>query len=355
MPFLKKILLGISLIFCWLAFFIGASSPLYYSILRNDLIRYYEYYGDLYRFSNLPQFKQKQPICTRPYAALDSSSKKNVALYTIGDSFLEEWRINKSDFPYKFYKNIHWHDNKVQVNLDTSTTNVLLLECAERHSRERFGTVPVNYLTKPDTTQPWVYRNRLQRMLDKASEYWITIKKYCFTAETPDHLEHILFSHDWMLPIKEFKATMNLNLFDRVNASTGLSKDKKHIFYYKDTDTTLINSCYNPLPDNELDKMVANMDSTVNAYKAKGFDKVIVSLIPSKASILAPTDGVYNHLIERFEAKVNGRFPVVDIYKQYSENPSKVFEFNETHWTCFGRKIWLENTTKMINKAVGIE
>lgn len=349
----KNSLIVILLVFSWLAFIIGASSPLYYQLLRNDILKPYERYGDLYRFANLPQFKQLQPECKRLYHNVDVSKKENIALYTIGDSFLEPWRINEADFPFKNYKNIHWHDEKIQTILDTNMTNILVLECAERHSRERFGKVPLNYkIVKNYESEPWVPVSRLQKVKNLFSDSWLTFKKYAFTPETPDHLEHLLFSADWILPIKEFKATLNLNWFDRVNSSASLSKDKKHIFYYKDTDTTLINSSYSKLADSELDNMVSNMDSTVKAYKLKGFKHVFVSIIPSKASILAPNDGEYNHLIERFEAKVNGKFPVVNIYKQYAQNRDKVFEFNETHWTCFGKNIWVEKVTNDIKAAV---
>jgi hypothetical protein len=349
----KKIAIGIILVFLWLAFAIGASSPFYFSLIRAEILPNYERYGDLYRFANLPQFKQLQPECERKFSKMDTSLKQKVALYTVGDSFLEEWRVNFKDFPYKFYKNIHWHDEKIQTILDTTLTNILVLECAERHSRERFGTVPLNYkIVKDYESEPWVPRNRFQRVGDFIQSNWKTFKKYSFTPETPDHLEHLLFSYDWMLPLKELKASMNMNWFDRVNTSASLSKDRKHLFYFKDTDTTLINSSYSKLTDNEIDSMVHNMDSTVKAYKAAGFDQVFISIIPSKASILAPNDGVYNHLIERFEAKATGKFPIIDIYKQYSENRSKVFEFNETHWTCFGKNIWLTNTTNLIDEFI---
>ena len=112
---------------------------------RHELIPNYERYGDLYRFANLPQFKQLQPICERPYHNVDSTKKQNVALYTVGDSFLEPWRVNEADFPYKKFRYIHWHDEKIQTILDTTKTNILVLECAERHARERFGKVPENY------------------------------------------------------------------------------------------------------------------------------------------------------------------------------------------------------------------
>ncbi len=350
---IKKIAIIFVLIFSWLAFIIGASSPLYYQLLRNDILKPYERYGDLYRFANLPQFKQLQPECKRLYHNFPASQKENIALYTVGDSFLEPWRINEADFPFKFYRNIHWHDEKIQTILDTNLTNVLVLECAERHSRERFGKVPLNYkIVKAYEGKPWVPQTRFQKLKNLAAENWLIFKKYAFTPETPDHLEHLLFSADWILPLKELKATLNLNWFDRVNSSASLSKDKKHIFYYKDTDTTLINSSYSKLADSELDNMVANMDSTIKAYKGKGFKHVFVSLIPSKASILAPNDGVYNHLIERFEGKVAGRFPVINIYNQYAQHRERVFEFNETHWTCYGKNIWVKNTTDIIHKFV---
>ncbi len=347
---IKKIVIGLFLVLAWFALAIGASKPLYYTLLRQNLLNENERYGDMYRFSNLPQFKQLQTGCKRPFDGVDSSKKQNVALYSIGDSFLEEWRINSNDFPYKFYKNIHWHDENIQTILDSNKTNILLLQCAERHARERFGKVPLNYkIVKSYESEPWLPRSRLQRLSDLITENWKALKEFVFTPETADHLEHVFFSADWLLPLKESKASLTLNLFDRVNTSASLSKDKKHIFYYKDTDTTLVNSCYSRLEDKELDSMVANVDSTIKAYKKLGFQQVIVSIIPSKASILAPTDGVYNHLIERFETKAEGKFPIVNVYKEYTQNRANVFAINDTHWTCFGKNIWVNNTTDLID------
>jgi hypothetical protein len=175
---IKKTVIGLLIVLVWFALAIGASKPLYYTLLRENLLNENERYGDMYRFSNLPQFKQLQTGCKRPYEGVDSSKKQNVALYSIGDSFLEEWRINGSDFPYKFYKNIHWHDENIQTILDSTKTNILLLQCAERHARERFGKVPLNYkIVKAYESEPWVPRSRLQRLSDIITGSWNSLKK----------------------------------------------------------------------------------------------------------------------------------------------------------------------------------
>ena len=53
-------------------------------------------YGDLYRLSNLAQFKQAAETCPKKFAG--NRSKNNTALYIIGDSFTEKERINADDF-----------------------------------------------------------------------------------------------------------------------------------------------------------------------------------------------------------------------------------------------------------------
>jgi hypothetical protein len=343
---LKKILFIVVLVGSWLALILGASPKLYYKLLGANLIRSYDYYGDLYRFSNLKQFKQATIECKRPFWGKDSSLKQNVALYTVGDSFLETWRINENDFDYKKYTTIHWYQDNQRVILDKTKTNVLLLECVERHSRERFGIVPPNYKVVRYWNEGMVYSGGRKKQL---LQFWANIKAACFTPETNDHLEHLFFTADWLLPIKEWKAWFNLAVFDRVNPSAGISKDRKHIFYYRDTDASQINSSYNPLADSEIDLMVANVDSTVKAYKNAGFDHVIVNIIPNKASILAPNDGPYNHLVERWEAKAMGKFPVVSIYEEYKKNKNRVFGLNETHWTCYGKSIWLNKVNAQIS------
>jgi hypothetical protein len=351
----KKTILYFSIILFWVALAIGASSALYYYFVKNEYIANYERYGDLYRFSNLPQFKQKQIECKRQFGGVEVSKKLDVALYTIGDSFLRPWRINEYDFPYKYYRNISWEEDHVAIQLDSTVKNVLLLECVERHTRERFNVVPKNYILQKDIVPlPWTPPTRLQRVKNKIMPIWEAMKTTCFTPETADHLEHMFFSADWILPIKELKAAINLDWFNRVNSSAGMSKDKKHIFYFKDMDTSMINSTYKALADSELNKMVANVDSTIKAYKSMGFDEVFVSVIPNKSSILAPNDGIYNHLAERFEKASEGKFETIDIYKEYVQNRNIVFGINETHWTCFGKNIWVKNAREKIENKLKI-
>jgi hypothetical protein len=341
----KKIIYGFLFVIGWAGLILGTSSSSYYKLITNNLLKNYDHYGDLYRFSNLPQFKMVAPECKRTFSSKADSLKQNIALYTVGDSFLETWRINNLDFDYQKYETTHWYIENREIILDTTKTNILLLECVERHARERFGIVPLNFKVVKYYGEGSVPMGGRKIWLKNK---WNDLKASLFTPEANDHLDHVMFSGDWFLPIKEAKASFNLKVFDRVHASAAISNDRKHIFYYIDKDSTRINSSFSKLPEAEIDRMVANMDSTVAAYKRAGFDHVIVNIIPNKASILAPTDGVYNHLVERFEAKAKDKFPIVSIYHQFAAEPLSVFGHNETHWSCYGRSIWINNVNTKI-------
>ncbi len=335
------------MIAAWLGLIIGASPKVYYSLIANNWVPSYERYGDLYRFSNLPQFKLAQPDCRRPFFGKDSAQKQEIALYTVGDSFLELWRINEHDFDYKKYTTIHWFQENTEIILDKRKTNILLLESVERHAREKFAKVPLNFKPVSYYGEGAVYLGGKKIWLKNK---WNELKNYFFTPETNDHLEHVFFAADWILPLKELKASFNFHVFDRVNPTAAASKDKKHIMYYMDTDSTKINSSYAPLADAEIDELVQNMDSTVQAYKKAGFDHVIVNIIPNKASIVAPKDGKYNFLAQRFEEKAKGKFPYVGVYQDFAKNPMNVYGINETHWSCLGKDIWVKNVTNKITE-----
>src|SRR5919199_1231859 len=114
-------------------------------------------YGDLYRISALPQFKQAQPTCPASNRASDTASTH---LYIIGDSFSEEQRIGQDDFRVSYYKRVKW-DFPQRAQLNTRKRNVLLLETVERHFRDHFSR-PVNELvvqqdsaSNPTPEQPW--------------------------------------------------------------------------------------------------------------------------------------------------------------------------------------------------------
>ena len=292
-------------------------------------------FGDLYRLSALPQFKQPQPVCSGPSLASDTASTH---LYLIGDSFSEEQRIGPVDFPVSHYQRVAW-EHRQRAQLDPMKRNVLILESVERHFREHFA-VPVSELvvetdTSQTPTRPASLRQRISHDF-----HWTGVE---------ERLESTLFSQGWAFWFKELKARLTFDWFDRVSTGVSLSTDKRSLFLRTDTDTTKrLNSSFATLTDHEVNTLVDSVNAVADRYRKLGFDEVYLSIIPNKASILETGRRDYNHLIERVEQSPKLRVPVVDVYNRFrTANPSP-YLLSDTHWNCTGRAIWLDQVRKTV-------
>lgn len=294
-------------------------------------------FGDLYRLSALPQFKQKQPVCPPSSRSSDTSSTH---LYLIGDSFSEPQRLSEYDFRVSHFQRVAW-EHPQRIQLDPNKRNVLLIESVERHFREHFA-IPVNELVvEKDTSQMPNQRPSFAQQWD--SEF--------HRKDVDERLESALFSHDWAFWIKEFKAALTLDWFDRTYTSVSLSKDQKNVFLHSDTDTSkVLNSSFSTLADSEVNTLVDSVNATADRYKRLGFDDVYLSLIPNKASILEPNRNDYNHLIERIQNNPRLKVPVVNTYDPFQQNATSVYLKSDTHWSCDGRALWLS----LVRQKLGI-
>ena len=93
-----KYLVLIIAVYLW----IQAYSPFVYKEIGGKLKLFPDdyRYGDLYRLSYLPQFKQDAIECEHGHF----TNKKPIQLFLIGDSFTEEPKINLQDFPIESYQ-----------------------------------------------------------------------------------------------------------------------------------------------------------------------------------------------------------------------------------------------------------
>lgn len=351
------ILLIISIL--WLG---GCSQEVMQTLYKTGVIADDYRYGDLYRLSNLPQFKDPVQSCPPdpglPRAELSSPGQK-VALYVIGDSFTEPERLSRRDFPGSDFLRTKW-ENKNTVLLDSATRNVLLIETVERHLREHFAQ-PVDNLTIVTDTSTSLGRKPYQSRQttvpisadNRANHVSITrqISDFIQSKGIEERLETVLFSHDVFLWFKELKASLNLNGFGRVAPTVGISQDRNHLFASLDTDTTKRkNSSFAPLPDVELNALIDTINATANRHRGLGFDAVYLSIIPNKASILDPARGQYNHLVERVEASSRLRVPTISVYADYKRQPTNVYALGDSHWNCTGRRIWVEKVRRTISR-----
>lgn len=334
--------------FLWLG---GCSRDIMRLCYRTGIIQDEYRFGDLYRLSNLPQFKELQKPCdTSPQQtdrAASLSDNNPVNLFILGDSFTEWPRIRPDNLraagiPVKRYHYTHWAQQH-RIQLDSSQHNILLLESVERHFREHFANKVGSLSVVADTNQqaaglkPSWRRQLFDQIQSKGIE---------------ERLETILFSQplfDWL---KECKAALTLHWFDRWSPKVGLSTDRRHIFVDLDVDTTKhLNSSFSALSDQEVDALVDSVNATARRYRQAGFDAVYLSLIPNKASILEPSRGQYNHLIERIQRHPRLQVPVIDVYSSYKKSRQPVYAIGDSHWNCLGQQLWLQETVRCMTPA----
>ena len=285
-------------------------------------------YGDLYRMSNLAKFKAPLEQCPVP----QNSPAGNTSLIIMGDSFTEKERLEKNHFKGLNSYNRYFITDTINITLDTSKRNVLIIETVERHFRERFAKPFTNLQV---SEKEIVKQGKKERTLGEE------IVNYAVPYNAERH-ESILFSSDFFLPFKEWKAWLNWKLFDRLDEKVMLSKNEDYLLYQVDAQPSGINSCFDKISDEEINLMVKNLNSTYEFYKNAGFDEVYLSIIPNKTSILGTDLGEYNHLIERIQKNSALKMSFFDVYTPYHHSKKVLYEKGDSHWNCEGKQLWLD-------------
>lgn len=295
-------------------------------------------YGDLYRLSYLPQFKQDAFECKHGHF----EDKNPIQLFLIGDSFTEEPKINLQDFPIEKYQYVHWAKH-ANYQLDTTKRNILILETVERTLKDHFSKVADNFSNKNDINKNISFKQEIEKRFDE-------FEKNIVPKGTEERLAHTLFNYDFLLWFRELKATLNLNIFGRIENEVVLSKDKKNIFYADEADSTNSKSAFYVLTNAEIDVFIQNINQTREQYLRAGFDEVYLSIIPNKVSIISLDLGKYNHLIERIQKDKRLKTPLIDTYSVFKKSPKKYYLKSDTHWTCDGREVWLQKVNMILTK-----
>jgi hypothetical protein len=335
----KKIIVWSTLIVT-LCFWLEGYSPLVYRWAASNHLFLDDYRnGDLYRLCYLPQFKEQAKDCLPP--SVDKTSSK-VHLYLIGDSFTEESRVHANDVASTQYTYVHWDKNK-SIQLDTSARNILILESVERSVKGHFSRNANEFVL---TDKPEVTHESTTTLLEKIE----ALVSWLIPVGIEERLEHVLFNYNWILKLREFKASMNLRLFNRVENKVVLSPEKDALFYFEEADSTKEKSSFYPVKQAEVDSMVLHINQTSKQYKDAGFDEVYLSIIPNKVSVISPNMGKYNHVIERIQTDSSLKVPLIDTYKFFKNSGNRYYLASDTHWNCEGRDLWLKEVNGLLKK-----
>ena len=315
----------IAIIVFGILWFLGCSKTTSKYLFESKIVPDDYRYGDLYRLSNLREFRDLVPHCDEDF----QGEKTDATLYLAGDSFTEEGRLDGDNFAAKNYVRGFVAEPNKQLKLSPGK-KILVIETVERHFRERFQSPWKN----------WDVAFQDTLIVEK------TLKERLLALEVPYNTqrhESVLFSSDFVLTIKELKSWINLKLFGKTDDKVKLYDG--NLFYYLDINPG-ISSAFDEVKNEEIALMVKNINLTYTYYKNLGFDEVYLSIIPNKTSILAPEMGKYNHLIERVEANQDLEMPIISVFSTF-ENKNYYLK-GDSHWNCEGQKIWVDKVNEKI-------
>jgi hypothetical protein len=310
-------------------------------------------YGDLYGISFLPGYKfemAKEPSYVKK---LKYNIPPVIDLYMINDSYLGFHLATDTNF-YGIRKlvNKEWFDtNKMETALDTNKINVLLFEATERY----FRYVADSFYLKSQVQvykDPDLLKNKTRKEKEKKPGVWSDVFSYIFNAQTNINLEFNAFDYHFITPLRELKAQLNYKLFNRISKEVVVSNHNNHLYLAETIDTSHNLSSFNPLPDEEVKKIVACLNATYKYYKAMGFDEVYFTIVPNPVSVLCPDQGKYNHLIPRVTQDSSLQMPVIELFDIYMKTPTPVYYQSDTHWNYDGFTIWLNEFHKRMNSLV---
>lgn len=334
-----KIIRILALVVVGMIWVAGCSSTVINELYRLRVLPDDYRYGDLYRLSNLKKFKDLKVECP-PTPIEKPTSAKKVALYIIGDSFTEPQRVDSSDFIADHFQYAHW-GTLLHLRLDTSYTNIVLLQSVERTVREHFASSISSIIPDTATFVALPPEGRFVHRLDQVFA----------SSPTEDRLNTLLFQFDPMLKLREMKSWLNHHIFSRNDPKVTVSADGETIAYHVDTDTTLIYSSFVFTPDSEIDSLVKVIQDDETTLKKMGFDHVWLSIIPNKASVLMPEYGPYNRLIDRIYQHPGLPIPTVDVLHDFQAMQTSPYLLGDSHWSCAGQALWLAKVNRRLSEV----
>lgn len=327
---------------------IALSPPLQRKLDQKQLIPASKFSGDLYHRTFLRQFKETDFAKNTALTEADKPIQRcqNVDLYTLGDSFTE---IDTSFYAGR--RNVHvWLTfDTATADLDRSRKNILIVEVLERLIQERLHVRPDSTvlirqgLTAPATVMDSVAEATASTAPATDVPSWLSIR---FGSDINYRIEMLFFNFGLFTWFKELRAQLLYDKFDRIPAGA-ISRDRRHVFYDLEVDTTLGTSAFRRLSPCNTDSVVATINHTRDYYRRMGFDEVYFSFVPNKVTVIDPQRGLYNHQIEQIQQHPDLQAPLVPLYDTLTRHP-EWYHHGDGHWNRQGKRYWL----KVVNEKV---
>lgn len=167
-----------------------------------------------------------------------------------------------------------------------------------------------------------------------------------FNKYINQNLQCNLFNYNFVMPMFEAKAALNYYLFNRASGDVIISKDRNFLFLKETVTYTDEGSSYSRFADNDITKLIDNINTIYEHYRQNGFNEVYLSVIPNSATIMQP--GEYNNLIPTIQNDPRLKMKVIDAYTAFKNAKEVLYLPGDTHWNNRGRQMWLD----MVNEKI---
>lgn len=312
------------------AFIVGLVMMLFLVICSNkELFKVYSdwipnpyRYGDLYFFSNLPEFRSN----TKEAFECESKCEAgNSFLTIIGDSYTRS--LESSNFDSGAYQFYHWDNVPLKTPLLRQVNrNVIVVATTERYCRWR------------------LLCDSLFTSTVLASEQKPAQKESLLCDE---ELKFLLTNHDFILPIKELRSTIRYQFFQTVDERVAFPDNSGRLYLGETIDSSKNASSYQIVSDAEILRLQNNLIKLNQQLHEQGYDEVYFSIIPNAASIYRDA-AHYNHLIERIENIHNEEIHFIDLYGEMKSSTENCFLVNDSHWNNHGKRILVDRVNALL-------
>ncbi len=309
-----------------------------YQCLKGDLVSM-AYLDIVKRFNPLPENENANRAAY--------NVPKSTILYLHGDSYSRH--LSDSDFAgVRKYIPID-RNHGINYHLDTANKNILLIEISERYFRLYFSGLQIldevcDSVIKKKTIA-WSQDNEYPAITEASILPKIGVSDL-FNKYINQNLQCNLFNYNFMMPLFESKAALNYYVFNRASGDVVISNDHNYLFLKETVTKTGINSSFSPLQDDEINKLVHNLNTAYDHYKSTGFKEVYLSIIPNSATILQPAG--YNNLIPLLQSNPGLKIKIIDIYTVFKKTYESVYLPGDTHWNNKGRQLWLKTVNEKL-------
>jgi len=324
--------------------------------LQPEILRSDKYtFGDLYGFSYLPQFRiikdtSKVELPTNVVVSLPSKD-----LYVLCDSYFYSSFVENPRY-FSGVKNAYFtrwtEDTLVNAITLKASNSILLIECVERNALMRLKlSEVVNRITIANPikkqTLPHQNKSNLPSLFDISDD----VKNLLYHPTLESNLDFALFSRGIYRIFKELKASLNLQLFHRIDNSASLSKDGSFLYLKETVDSNLISSSFYAFNQQEITDFVENLNEINQYYLQAGFKKVIISIPANPVAILQTEEKPTNQFLNRLKNHPNLKVEIVDPSDSLKVKASQNYFKSDSHWNNRGAQIWLAFLNRSLEKS----